>query len=549
MTQPRRVALAAAAVVMLAAAPAVAHWCSNIWISPSRILVKPEKSTVYIGSSAVKFRVYVQNNFPYTLFGVQLRGNAGGFSVSVSPGSHTIQPGQNVSYTFTVSRSGPAGNVNVNQLDLQVKFRPGNWPYSWFGNSSPPYNSMLDQNPTAPSVAASSQYNGGQQWASLSAATLARKFPTTTLPGAPPTFGRTGLEQLIHWFGYRFCYNSGGNWRCGGNNCPTAACGEGSAWTSTAQFPQNCIRAGAELAVMHSNTKLGSKLQDARDAAVNALKGRGSAMHKCMAAVVGGHLWEGASNTAPFTSALTSAGNSVPNACQAAANRLLGTSTGSTCSSLPSSAHEERAACAAAEGIKGNDGPVASILVKYAGDGYDPHGGDYKSLFYAYMLYMVTEHRRATVGNISYYPDAGAALLVTPDTMPWPDTRPWPDQKIPPRDQKVIPPDQKIPPRDQKIPPRDQKVIPPDQKVINKDQKVVTPDQKVVTPDQKVAKKDQKVAKKDQKVTQNDGGIPPTDTSDRGCSCTMGGGPGAKAAGSLWLFLPALLWWTRRRRR
>jgi hypothetical protein len=401
-------ALAVAVALLCASAPGVslAHWCSNIWTSPSRILVKPEKNTVHLGSGPATLRVYVQNNFPYKLYGVRLRGNTSGYQVEIQPSSQDVYPGQNASFMFTITGSG--GEVDVSTLDIQLNWRPGTFPYSWYDKD----HSVITDSPSRSYTVSRSRYSGSQQEASLSASTLAQKFATARLSSSAPYFGRTGLEQIIHWFGYRFCYSSNGYWRCGSQDCPSP-CAESSPWSSTEQFPQNCIRAGVEIAALHARGKLGSKLKSAQDAAINALKGGGSRMHQCMAAVVGGYLFKGAGNASAFTSALGSGANGVPGGCQSAGKRILGSGSTLDCNSV--GGQEETLACAAAEGLRGNDGPVNQILKHSAGDGYQPNRGGYTSLYASYMLYVVTADRMAKQGYASFYPDAGGSGPPPPD--------------------------------------------------------------------------------------------------------------------------------------
>jgi MYXO-CTERM domain-containing protein len=454
---------------------AQAHYCSNIFAGPARLVVKPERDTVYVPSGGpVIFRVYLQNNFPYKLTNVQLRGVNSSYSISVSPSSQTIYPGQNVGYTFTVSGSG--GNVGVSTLQLQVTFRQGTFDES---------ESLVNQSPSETCLKAASDYYpdcpcgsptappncsmpvgcpSGEQTPSLNLAMLADRFPNSELCAGSPFFRRTGQQQLIKLFGYRFCWNSSGGWACLDQDCPSP-CSEDPPWTDTSQFPQDCMRAGVELAALHARGKLGSDLGAAQAGAINAMQA-GSNEHKCLAAVVGGYLWQGVTASSTLTSAL----NNVPPNCKAAAERAWGGGTQTDCPNM-SGAYEEEAACAAAEGLRGRDGPVNSILKPKAGD------SSYESLYYSYMLRIVSAHRRGptTVGAVSFYPDAGAPLITDggppppppdarpPDTRP-PDTRP-PDSTRPP---DARPPDTRRPdtggppPPDSQQPPADQTPVTPD---------------------------------------------------------------------------------------
>ena len=548
----KRALLGFLVLALLTPTTASAHWCNNIWAAPSRIVVKPEVTSLYVGSGGAKLRVYVQNNLPYKMFSVQMQGTGGGFSIQVTPGQQDINPGQNVAFTFTVS--GPTGNQPVSNMGLQLQFR-SQYPYGWLTSNN---NCMMNTaTSTSDLLTGSTNFFGhysycklDNQATALNAATLWDKAPSQKLPNSAGYFGRTGIEQLIKRFGHRFCWTSSGTWRSGNNDCPSPS-PEGNAWSAINQFPQDCMRAGVMLA--QRKAKLGSHMGAARLGALNALKGGCTLgtkpyQHKCLAAVVGAYLYQGSGATGPFTTELKASANCVPTACQNAGLRILNQSPAAACTS---GQYYERAACAAAEGLRGNDNVVKSVLVDRAGDGYEPYGGDYDSLYYAYMLSIVTAVRVAQNGKISYYPDAGSPLTITPDK-----SVPKPDQKIVPPDQKIVPPDQKIVPPDQKVVPPDQKVVKPDQKVVKPDQKVVPPDQKVVKPDQKVVKKDtgtppkpdQKVVKKDQKVVVkkdlgattggNDG------DADGGCSVAAGAS-GVSGLGLLALLLLAL---ARRRR-
>jgi hypothetical protein len=403
----RAIACASLLGVALLARPAEAHYCSNIWIAAARLVVKPETSTVHVpGGGPAQLKVYLQNNFPFKLFSVEMSGNASGYTVSVNPQQQDVHPGQNVLYTFSIS--GGAGDVAVTSMNLLVRFRVGDLPSDdLLVDPSPGQQDLIDR---------ATRNAGDWQSAVLNTATLADLYPTATLPGGSPYFGRTALQQLISWFGYRFCYDAGGDWAClNGQNCPSP-CAEGSAWTNTDQFPQECMRAGVELAVRKA--KLGSELQAARDGAANAMRG-GSSLHRCVAAVVGGVLWQGAADTSSFENGLSQ----VPAGCRNAGLRALGKGTAATCSG---GAFEEQAACAAGEGLNGNDTLVKSVLMARAGDG--DSSGDYDSLFFAYMLAIVTGDRVAKGQSASYYPSVG---------LPSPDRGVPPP---PPGDGKVTPP-------------------------------------------------------------------------------------------------------------
>jgi MYXO-CTERM domain-containing protein len=440
----RYVLTAAAALFLVTGAEALAHFCSNIFSGPAKFVVKTDKSTVIVKAGCpAQLRVYLQNNFPYKLLAVKMQGVASGYTVAVAPAAgQDVAPGQNVGYLFTIT--GPTGSLPVTTtLSLQIKFdhtyvaNPAGTQSFTLGTNDWKVNQAPTQAALISAVSTTFGAGTGQQSPSFSAAKLADLYPSATLSATTPLFGRTGMQQLIQWFGYRYCYDVGGGWNCGVQNCPSP-CAE-SPWsspTNISQFPQDCMRAGAELAVRKA--ALGSDLTAAQDGATNALKGAGSGQHKCLAAVVGANLLQGGS-TASFTAALTAAGNAVPAICQAAALRVLGSGVASTCST---GNYWERAACAAAEGLVGNDGPVSSVLMASAGD------GDFDKIYYSYMLYIVTGARRGTcssgplcgTGTVSYYPDAGGpsadgACGPAPDGIKLPDQpKPTPDKPKPAAD-------------------------------------------------------------------------------------------------------------------
>lgn len=367
-----------------------AHYCSNIFTGPARLVIQPEQSQLQVvAGTEVPLKVYLQNNFPYKLYGTAMRGVADGYGISVTPAEQDVGPGQRVLYTFKVTAPS-SSEVQVSALELQVRFRVDDFR----GDD----DVLVNQSPSETTLVDRASGNGGEQAPALSAASLINRYPGATLPAGAPYFGRTGAQQLVNWFGYRFCYDSGGGWRSGEQDCPSPA-PEGSAWSSIEQFPQDCMRAGIELGV--HKAKLGSALDAARDGALNAVSKGGSIQHRCLAAVVGGLLWQGAASSA-FEAAL----EALPSAgCQAAGLRALGKGSASACTD---GEYHEQAACAAAEALQGNDGPVSSVLLPNAGDGADGSGGSWQaSLYYSYMLYLATWDRYGKSQQPSWYPQVG----------------------------------------------------------------------------------------------------------------------------------------------
>jgi hypothetical protein len=397
-----------ASLLLLCESSVLAHWCSNIWVGPARLVVKPEQSTIMLaGTGSATLKVYFQNNFPNTLFAVEMRGNTTLYTIEVAPAKQDVHPGQNVAFQFTITPKSSGGLVPVSDLNLQVKFRYAMGD-GFRGNTDPLVQQSHDKDWLINNrgyMSKDGYMSPGQQAPSLSMAVLADTYPSATLPEGAPFFGRTGLQQMIHWFGYRFCYYAEGGWACGAENCPSP-CAEGSAWTSNMEFSHNAMRAGMDLASRKS--KLGSELNAAREAAVNALKGGGEEF-KCLSAIIGAILWEGAADTSPFETALGQASA----ICKAAGLRALGKGEAGTCTA---GTYFEQATCAAAEGLRKNDAPVQSILIPNSGDGKSTQDkGDLwqKSHFYAYMLFLVTNNHYAHGEHPGYYPNVGG--LVFPD--------------------------------------------------------------------------------------------------------------------------------------
>jgi len=74
--------------VALYAAGAAAHLCNNIYRTPDRVIVKPEKQVTALDRDD-EFRVFVQNNYPTLLHNIRLTATVegGGVAVTVTPQS------------------------------------------------------------------------------------------------------------------------------------------------------------------------------------------------------------------------------------------------------------------------------------------------------------------------------------------------------------------------------------------------------------------------------------------------------------------------------
>ena len=79
----RRILLFASLVIALSAPTLFAHLCNNIYRTPDRVIVKPEKPVVALEKSE-ELRVFVQNNYPAYLHNVRLSARADGDDVTVT---------------------------------------------------------------------------------------------------------------------------------------------------------------------------------------------------------------------------------------------------------------------------------------------------------------------------------------------------------------------------------------------------------------------------------------------------------------------------------
>ena len=151
-------------------ADSFAHWCSNIYQTYARIVVKPERQTISVPNGQTgELKVRVRNNFPYTLYYIMLRANPPPeLSVTISPTEAEaenirIYAGQEATFTLSITRTG-AGSDDVSVLDLEVRPRVERLE-SWRDMS----DWWVDQTPSAADVRDSIDNNPPQAHALLNA--------------------------------------------------------------------------------------------------------------------------------------------------------------------------------------------------------------------------------------------------------------------------------------------------------------------------------------------------------------------------------------------
>ncbi|MFQ6099208.1 MAG: HEAT repeat domain-containing protein [Armatimonadota bacterium] len=124
-----RLACIAPAVSLLATV-ASAHLCNNIYRTPDRIIVKPEKDVTSIEKTD-EFRVFVKNNYPTVIDDVRLTATSpdGALEVSVQPRAFSrMHPAEKAAFTLkvTVKPGAPPGKhtLQIGISAKQVGFRP-----------------------------------------------------------------------------------------------------------------------------------------------------------------------------------------------------------------------------------------------------------------------------------------------------------------------------------------------------------------------------------------------------------------------------------------
>lgn len=87
---------------------ALAHLCNNIYRTPDRVIVKPERQTVVVADKE-QVRVFVQNNYPTYLHNIRLSASVdgNGVSLSVEPESiKVLKAGERTSFIIHIKADG-----------------------------------------------------------------------------------------------------------------------------------------------------------------------------------------------------------------------------------------------------------------------------------------------------------------------------------------------------------------------------------------------------------------------------------------------------------
>lgn len=95
-------------MIFLVAQTAYAHLCNNIFWTPDRVIVKPEKQSLALAKEDT-FRVFVQNNYPAPLHNVRLivQSEDTAVKVNVSPSAiEDMKPGERTAFTVKVTLDG-----------------------------------------------------------------------------------------------------------------------------------------------------------------------------------------------------------------------------------------------------------------------------------------------------------------------------------------------------------------------------------------------------------------------------------------------------------
>lgn len=112
----------------------LAHLCNNIYRTPERVVVKPEKQSVMLKDTD-QFRVFIQNNYPTFLHNVRLsvKPSIETVKVVIEPDAFKVlKPGERTSFRVTISASPrtPRGRyaLTFGISANEIGFRPAETP-------------------------------------------------------------------------------------------------------------------------------------------------------------------------------------------------------------------------------------------------------------------------------------------------------------------------------------------------------------------------------------------------------------------------------------
>jgi hypothetical protein len=141
-----------------------AHWCSNIYQSYARLVVKPDRERIDVAVGETKeLKVRVRNNFPYTLHYIKLRANPPeGLSVTVSPDQSTaerirVMAGQVLTFTLQITRDSE-GTDEVADLNLEISTTVEDIQPGWRDST----DDWVNQNPDPDAIRRTIEADGFQ---------------------------------------------------------------------------------------------------------------------------------------------------------------------------------------------------------------------------------------------------------------------------------------------------------------------------------------------------------------------------------------------------
>jgi len=379
---PSKVLLVLAIGLALAIpADSFAHWCSNIYRTYARIVVKPDRQTIDVAvGSTGELKVRVRNNFPYTMYYIQLRTNPPAeLNVTVSPteaeaANNRVYAGQEVTFTLSITRTG-AGSNDVADLGLEVRPRVEGFT-SWRDMG----DWWVDQNYSEAAIR-DSIANSASQSPSLLNADLA------DLPSCPGCEA-DGVNELMRL------------WDSVANNCEEV-------------WGHIYCRAGQALAI---RLRFRSFNDPARSAVVQSMIDEMDSSYNIVRGTAAFFAAYGGSDAAAVTRINTMASSDSSTTTQRmakAAQLLLGDNTTADVTACYNDGGEDmraRIVCAAALGIMGDDDPIANFLIDEVTYGTDGDSYDRAAYFIrhygGYILQLVAFVRRGGpegVGVVSFF--------------------------------------------------------------------------------------------------------------------------------------------------